>query len=179
MQCASRVRERADELAALLCVEAGKPIRDARAEVARTIDTFRVASGEAVRIGGEVMNLEISPRTRGYQGFTRRVPVGPCWFLITPFNFPLNLDKVAPAIAAGCPFVLKPSDRTPLGALALGEILAETELPPGAISILPSRLEDAGPFIEDAEQAKLLSFTGSAAVGWSLSQPGAVQEGGP
>jgi acyl-CoA reductase-like NAD-dependent aldehyde dehydrogenase len=95
------------------------------------------------------------------------VPIGACSF-ITPFNFPLNLvaHKVAPAIAAGCPFVLKPSEKTPIGALIIGEVLAETDLPNGAFSILPCRIEDAGPFVSD-ERLKLLSFTGGQ-VGWDL-----------
>jgi acyl-CoA reductase-like NAD-dependent aldehyde dehydrogenase len=166
--CVRRFRERAEELALALCIEAGKPIRDARGEVSRLIDTFRVASEEAVRGGGEVLDLEISPRAAGYRGFTKRVPIGPCSF-ITPFNFPLNLvaHKVAPAIAAGCPFVLKPSERTPVGALIIAEVLAETDLPEGAFSVLPCRLEDVGPFVED-DRLALLSFTGSARVGWDL-----------
>ena len=100
--CVRRFTERSEELALALCIEAGKPIRDSRGEVARLIDTFRIAAGEATRIGGEVVELQVSPRTRGYRGMARRVPVGACAF-ITPFNFPLNLvaHKVAPAIAAG------------------------------------------------------------------------------
>jgi acyl-CoA reductase-like NAD-dependent aldehyde dehydrogenase len=166
--CVRRFRERADELALSLCIEAGKPIRDARGEVTRLIDTFKVAAEESVRGGGEVLNLEISARSQGYRGFTKRTPIGPCSF-ITPFNFPLNLvaHKVAPAIAAGCPFVLKPSERTPIGALIMGEVLAETALPEGAFSVLPCRLGDISPFIED-ERLKLLSFTGSGKVGWDL-----------
>jgi acyl-CoA reductase-like NAD-dependent aldehyde dehydrogenase len=166
--CVRRFRERSDELAYSLCVEAGKPIRDSRAEVTRLIDTFRIAAEESVRIGGEVLNLEISPRARGYSGMTRRVPIGPCSF-ISPFNFPLNLaaHKIAPAIAAGCPFVLKPASRTPIGALLIGEILAETELPPGAFSILPCHRDGADLFTTD-ERLKLLSFTGSPSVGWDL-----------
>lgn len=165
--CVRRFRERDEELAQLLCTEAGKPIRDARGEVSRLIDTFREAAAEATRIGGEVIELAISPRTRGYRGMTKRVPVGACSF-ITPFNFPLNLvaHKVAPAIAAGCPFVLKPSEKTPLGALVIAEVLAETDLPPGAFSVLPCRVEDAAALVEDARIA-LLSFTGGA-VGWKL-----------
>jgi acyl-CoA reductase-like NAD-dependent aldehyde dehydrogenase len=95
--CVARFRERFDELAEALCIEAGKPINDSRGEVTRLIDTFRVASEEAVRIDGEVLNLEISARAQGYTGYTRRVPIGPCSF-ISPFNFPLNLaaHKVAP-----------------------------------------------------------------------------------
>ena len=166
--CVRRFRERAEELAMALCIEAGKPIRDSRGEVTRLIDTFKVAAEEAVRIDGDVINLEIAPRTVGYRGFTKRVPLGACSF-ITPFNFPLNLvaHKVAPAIAAGCPFVLKPSERTPIGALIIGEILAETDLPIGAFSVLPCALVDIAPFIED-ERLKLLSFTGSGKVGWDL-----------
>ncbi|WP_298194472.1 aldehyde dehydrogenase family protein [Metallibacterium sp.] len=165
--CVTRFRERQEELALTLCVEAGKPIRDARGEVTRLIDTFKVAAEEAVRIDGEVLNLEISARARGYRGCTRRVPVGACSF-ITPFNFPLNLvaHKLAPAIAAGCPFVLKPSEKTPLGALIIGEVLAETDLPAGAFSILPLPGDRAVALVEDA-RFKLLSFTGGQ-IGWDL-----------
>ena len=165
--CVRRLAGREEELALALCMEAGKPIRDARGEVARLIDTFRIAAGEATRIGGEVLQLELSPRTRGYRGMTKRVPVGACSF-ITPFNFPLNLvaHKVAPAIAAGCPFVLKPAASTPVGALIIGEVLAETDLPPGAFSILPCSNEDAAALVEDPRLA-LLSFTGGP-VGWEL-----------
>ena len=173
LHCVKRFQERFDELADALCVEAGKPIRDSRGEVTRLIDTFRVAAEEAVRIGGEVLNLEISARARGYRGMYRRVPLGPCSF-ISPFNFPLNLaaHKIAPAIAAGCSFVLKPASLTPVGALLIGEILAETELPAGAFSILPCRREEAALFTTD-DRLKLLSFTGSAEVGWKLkSQAG-------
>jgi acyl-CoA reductase-like NAD-dependent aldehyde dehydrogenase len=168
--CAVRFGERSDELAEALCIEAGKPIRDSRGEVARLIDTFRVASEEAGRTYGEVLPMDLSPRAVTYAGMWKRVPVGPCSF-ITPFNFPLNLvaHKVAPAIAAGCPFVLKPSSLTPIGALIVGEVLGETDLPEGAFSILPCRLADAGPFSTD-ERLKLLSFTGSPKVGWQLKR---------
>ena len=165
--CVRRFTERFDELALALCIEAGKPIRDARGEVTRLIDTFRIAAGEATRPGGEVVELQISPRTRGYRGMFKRVPVGLCGF-ITPFNFPLNLvaHKVAPAIAAGCPFVLKPSEKTPIGALIIGEILAETDLPKGAFSIMACSNDDAAQLVED-ERVALLSFTGGL-VGWDL-----------
>lgn len=166
--CVKRFGERFDELAMALCIEAGKPIRDARGEVSRLIDTFRIAAEESVRMRGEVMNLEISPRARGYRGMWKRVPIGPCSF-ISPFNFPLNLaaHKVAPAIAVGCPFVLKPASRTPIGALIIGEVLAETDLPTGTFSILPCSREGADLFTTD-DRLKLLSFTGSPAVGWDL-----------
>ena len=166
--CVARFRERFDELAMSLCIEAGKPIKDAEGEVTRLIDTFVIAAEESVRIGGEIQPLDISPRARGYQGFFKRVPIGPCSF-ISPFNFPLNLaaHKVAPALAAGCPFVLKPASLTPIGALIIGEVLAETDLPPGAFSVLPCRRDGAELFTTD-ERLKLLSFTGSPGVGWDL-----------
>ncbi|APR39583.1 aldehyde dehydrogenase family protein [Paraburkholderia sp. SOS3] len=166
--CVKRFRERYDELAMALCIEAGKPINDSRGEVTRLIDTFKVAAEESVRIDGEVINLEISPRAKGYHGYAKRVPIGPCSF-ISPFNFPLNLaaHKVAPGIAAGVPFVMKPASRTPVGALIIGEVLAETDLPKGAFSILPAHRDGADLFTTD-ERFKLLSFTGSPAVGWDL-----------
>ena len=166
-QCVQAFTERQEELALARCIEAGKPIRDARGEVARLIDTFRIAAGEATRIDGEVVELQVSERTRGYRGMVKRVPIGACSF-ITPFNFPLNLvaHKVAPAIAAGCPFVLKPAAKTPVGALIIGEVLATTRLPKGAFSILPCSNEDAGLLVED-ERIALLSFTGGL-VGWDL-----------
>ena len=166
--CVMRFRERFEELAYSLCVEAGKPIRDARGEVTRLIDTFRIAAEEAVRMRGELQTLDISPRARDYRGMWKRVPIGPCSF-ISPFNFPLNLaaHKVAPALAVGCPFVMKPASRTPLGALIIGEVLAETALPKGAFSILPCARDGADLFTVD-ERLKLLSFTGSPDVGWDL-----------
>ncbi len=168
--CVTRFRERFDELADALCIEAGKPINDSKGEVTRLIDTFRVAAEESVRIRGELVDLEISKRAQGYSGYVKRVPIGACSF-ISPFNFPLNLaaHKVAPAIAAGCPFVLKPASRTPIGALIIGEVLTETDLPKGAFSILPAHRDGADLFTTDA-RFKLLSFTGSPAVGWDLKQ---------
>ena len=167
--CVSRFRERFDELAYALCVEAGKPIKDAQGEVTRLIDTFRIAAEEATRNYGEVQPLDISPRAKGYMGMWRRVPIGPCSF-ISPFNFPLNLaaHKIAPAIAVGCPFVMKPASLTPLGAIIMGEVLAECDvLPEGAFSILPASRDGADLFTTD-ERLKLLSFTGSPGVGWEL-----------
>lgn len=166
--CVSRFEEMQEQLAISLCTEAGKPIKDSRGEVNRLIDTFRIAAEESVRINGEVLNLEISKRAAGYRGMDKRVPIGPCSF-ISPFNFPLNLvaHKIAPAIAAGCPFILKPASRTPVGALMIGEVLSETDLPVGAFSILPCERDAAKAFTTD-ERLKLLSFTGSPEVGWAL-----------
>ncbi|KGJ99079.1 aldehyde dehydrogenase family protein [Thalassotalea sp. ND16A] len=166
--CVKRFQQRFEEMALALCIEAGKPIKDARGEVTRLIDTFRIAAQESVRMNGEIINLEITPRARGYSGMYKRVAIGPCSF-ISPFNFPLNLaaHKVAPALAVGCPFVLKPASRTPIGALIIGEVLAETDLPKGAFSILPCSRAGADLFTVD-ERFKLLSFTGSPEVGWDL-----------
>ncbi|MFL6858587.1 MAG: aldehyde dehydrogenase family protein [Allosphingosinicella sp.] len=162
------IKARREELGHILAMEAGKPIRDALVEVDRCVLTFRVAAEEAERIGGEVMPLDLMPSSKGRVGITRRFPVGPVAG-ISPFNFPLNLaaHKLAPAIAAGCPFVMKPASRTPLGAIIMGEVLAETNLPKGAFSILPAHREGADLFTTD-ERLKLLSFTGSPEVGWAL-----------
>ncbi|HKO91847.1 MAG TPA: aldehyde dehydrogenase family protein [Polyangiaceae bacterium] len=166
--CVHRFSERADELAESLCIEAGKPIKDSRGEVARLIDTFRIAAEESVRLLGEVLPLDISERARDYSGKWKRVPIGACSF-ISPFNFPLNLaaHKIAPALAVGCPFVLKPASLTPIGALTIGEVLSECDLPEGAFSILPCRRDGARLFTDDP-RLKLLSFTGSPVVGWEL-----------
>jgi acyl-CoA reductase-like NAD-dependent aldehyde dehydrogenase len=164
----ARCEKRREELADVLVVEAGKPIQFAKAEVARLLDTIELAAEESTRILGEVLPLDTTQRGAGYRGIWQRVPVGPCGF-ITPWNFPLNLvaHKIAPAIACGCPFVLKPASYTPISALILGEILAETDLPKGAFSILPMRSADATALVDD-ERIKKLSFTGSASVGWDL-----------
>ncbi|MFA5939765.1 MAG: aldehyde dehydrogenase family protein [Sinimarinibacterium sp.] len=166
--CARRFVERHEEMSQALCVEAGKPIKDARGEVTRLVDTFGLAADECSRESGAVLSMEVTARAQGYRGMYKRVPIGPV-SLISPFNFPLNLaaHKVAPAIAAGCPFVLKPASRTPIGALIIGEVLAETDLPTGAFSILPCARDGADLFTTD-ERFKLLSFTGSPGVGWEL-----------
>ncbi|MGY6630443.1 MAG: aldehyde dehydrogenase family protein [Wenzhouxiangella sp.] len=166
--CVKRFKEREDELVEVLVVEGGKVIKDARGEVARLIETFEIAAEEATRIGGEVIPMDIAERTSAFWGQWKRVPIGPVSF-ITPFNFPYNLvaHKVAPALAAGCPFILKPAEKTPVGALLIGEILAECDLPAGAFSILPVHRDEAARFTED-DRLKLLSFTGSDKVGWML-----------
>jgi len=166
--CVARFTARAEELALALCIEAGKPITDSRSEVTRLIETFRIAAGEAERLVGEVLPIDNAERSANYTSMWKRVPIGPCSF-ISPFNFPLNLaaHKVAPALAVGCPFVLKPASLTPIGALIIGETLAECSLPKGAFSILPCPREGAELFTTD-DRLKLLSFTGSPAVGWEL-----------
>jgi len=157
-----------NELARLLALEAGKPVKAGISEIDRLLETLDIAAAEATRIAGDILPITHSPRTRGYTCFSRRVPVGVCSF-ITPFNFPLNLaaHKIGPAIAAGCPFVLKPADKTPVTTMALAEALMEANLPDGAWSVFACDLAHVAPLVED-ERIALLSFTGSANVGWAL-----------
>ncbi|MGD2018759.1 MAG: aldehyde dehydrogenase family protein [Planctomycetota bacterium] len=161
---------RREELTRTLVREAGKPVRFAAGEVDRALETFRISARVALESAGGALALESSPANSGYRGTWKRVPVGVCGF-ITPFNFPLNLvaHKVAPAIAAGCPFVLKPASTTPLSALILAEVLADCGLPQGAFSVLPARGADAEAIATDDRVAKL-SFTGSDEVGWMLKR---------
>lgn len=165
---ASQLTARQDEFAKTITAESGKPITDARREVNRAIQTCVIAAEEAKRIPGEVLPLDWTPGTESYLGLTRRVPLGPI-LGITPFNFPLNLvvHKLAPALAAGNSIVIKPAPQTPLTALLLGELLLQTDLPPGAVSIVPCANTVAEQMVTDS-RFKLLSFTGSAAVGWML-----------
>lgn len=162
-----RILENAEGLARTLSAECGKPITAARMEVSRAQATLREAAAEAGRLDGEMLDLDRDAATRGWRGFTRRVPAGVA-SLITPFNFPLNLvaHKLAPALAAGCPILLKPAPATPLSALKFGEWLAECELPDGAFSILPCANEHAAALVEDPRIA-VLSFTGGL-IGWDL-----------
>ena len=165
---ADAVAARADEFARLIALEAGKPIKSAKIEVDRAVLTFSIAAEESTRINGEWLPLDLQPSTKGRNGIVRRFPVGPI-AAITPFNFPLNLvaHKVAPAIAAGCTTVLKPAPKTPLSALALAEVIHQAGLPAGALNVINLSNDDAARLVTD-ERIKLLSFTGSAAVGWDL-----------
>ena len=165
---ADRISQDADELAELLTRESGKPIRDAKGEVARGALTFRTAGEEALRINGEWLPLNWSAANRGRSGVVRRYPIGPVAG-ISPFNFPLNLaaHKVAPAIAAGCSIVLKPPSKDPLVMLRVAGYIAETNLPKGAVSILPMDRPTGDRMVAD-DRFKLLSFTGSPSVGWKM-----------
>lgn len=165
---ATRLDARRDELARTIALEAGKPIKTARVEVERAAFTFRVAAEETKRIYGEIVPLDWTPGTEGRVAHIRRVPLGPV-VGITPFNFPLNLvvHKVAPALAAGDPIVVRPASQTPASALALGEIVVEAGWPEGGIAVVPSATEVAAPLVED-DRIRMLSFTGSPAVGWAL-----------
>ncbi|MDF0643018.1 MAG: aldehyde dehydrogenase family protein [Nitrospira sp.] len=165
---AGALYDRRDEFAQLMTGEAGKPITDAKREVSRAVQTFTVAAEEARRIPGDVIPLDWTPGTDSHLGILRRVPIGPV-LGITPFNFPLNLvaHKVAPALAAGNSILIKPAPQTPLTALLLGEVAMEAGVPPGGLNILPCDNTVAEQLVTD-ERFKLLSFTGSAAVGWKL-----------
>jgi acyl-CoA reductase-like NAD-dependent aldehyde dehydrogenase len=165
---AERISAEADELAELLTRESGKPIRDAKGEVARAALTFRTAGEEALRINGEWLPLDWTAANRGRSGIVRRYPIGPVAG-ISPFNFPINLaaHKVAPAIAAGCSIVLKPPSKDPLVMLRVARYLDETSLPDGAVSILPMDRPTGDRMVAD-DRFKLLSFTGSPSVGWKM-----------
>ncbi len=165
-----RIGERAEELAQLITAENGKPILWARAEVARAASVFRLASEETRRWSGEAMRLDTDKAAEGRMAYVRRVPKGPV-LAISPFNFPLNLvaHKVAPALAVGAPVVLKPAPKTPLSALVLAEIVAETDLPSGMLSVVNVPNDRAAALVAD-ERLPIVSFTGSGPVGWQIQQ---------
>jgi len=161
--------EQKDRFAHLIVAEAGKPVRLARAEVDRAILTFKTAAEEAARLGGESIPLDLTEGNEGRWGLVQRFPIGTV-LAITPANFPLNLvaHKVAPAMAAGCPIILKPSPQTPFTALALGELVLKAGWPQDALAILPLSNADTAWLAEKEDRIKLVTFTGSAKVGWEL-----------
>jgi acyl-CoA reductase-like NAD-dependent aldehyde dehydrogenase len=165
---AARIAGRREELARTIALEAGKPLKAARIEVDRAAFTFQIAAEEAKRIYGEVVPLDWLPGNEGRLAQVRRVPLGPVAG-ISPFNFPLNLvaHKVAPALAAGNPILLRPASQTPVSSLVLGRIALEAGWPADAIAVLPCSTETARPLVED-DRIKLLTFTGSPVVGWGL-----------
>lgn len=162
------IERRKDELARVMAREAGKPIKAARVEIERAVFTFSTAAAEAARLGGEYLPLDLTEASAGRFGIVRRFPVGPV-LAITPFNFPSNLvaHKAAPGIAAGCSLLLKPAPQTPFSGLLLNEIALGAGLPAGAWNTLPCTNETAEKLVTDS-RLKMLSFTGSAPVGWSL-----------
>src|SRR5439155_17962901 len=167
---AQTIAERKQEFSRTLGQEAGKPFKAARSEVGRAVVTFTVAAEESTRVYGEYLPIDWQEFTAGRWGIVRRFPLGPLAG-ITPFNFPLNLvaHKVAPAIAAGCSMVLKPAPQTPLSALLLAEAVQQAGWPDGGLNVLPLSNEDAGLLVTD-ERIKLISFTGSAPVGWEIKR---------
>jgi acyl-CoA reductase-like NAD-dependent aldehyde dehydrogenase len=161
--------EQKERFAQLIVAEAGKPVRLARAEVDRAVLTFKTAAEEASRLGGESIPLDLMEGNEGRWGLVQRFAVGPV-LAITPFNFPLNLvaHKLAPAIAAGCPVILKPAPQTPFTALALGEVILKAGWSAEALAVLTLSHADTAWLAEKEDSLKLVSFTGSSRVGWDL-----------
>ena len=166
----ARLAERADEVARLITSESGKPLVWSRTEVARAVSTFRWGAEEARRFSGELQRLDTDAAATGRLALVRRFPRGPV-LGISPFNFPLNLvaHKLAPAVAVGAPIVLKPAPKTPLSAVLLGELFAETDLPEGAVTVLVVPDEAAPDLVADP-RLPVVSFTGSAPVGARIQQ---------
>jgi len=167
-EIADAITTRREEFARTICEEAAKPIKTARIEVDRAINTFEIAAEEATRIYGEYLPLDTTEASMRRWGLVKRFALGPV-FAITPFNFPLNLvaHKIAPAIAAGCPIILKPAPQTPICSLMLAEIIDNTSWPDGALAVMPMSNDNAARLVKD-DRIKLLTFTGSAPVGWQL-----------
>ncbi len=169
-ECARLLEARRDEAAALICAEAGKPLKTARVEAERAVSTYRFAAVEARRLAGEMVPMDASAAGEGKLAFTIRVPIGVV-AAISPFNFPLNLvaHKIAPALAAGCPVVLKPATTTPLSALFLAELELEAGLPAGWLNVVAGPSAEIGDVLVGDERVKLVTFTGSAEVGWGIA----------
>jgi len=168
---AALLRERADEAARTISAEAGKPMKAARVEASRAVSTYTFAAVEARKLAGDVVPMDASPVGEGKLAFTLRLPIGLVG-AISPFNFPLNLvaHKIAPALAAGCPVVLKPAGATPLSALFLAELAEEAGLPPGWLNVVAGPAGPIGDELVGDERVKLITFTGSGAVGWGLAE---------
>jgi acyl-CoA reductase-like NAD-dependent aldehyde dehydrogenase len=171
VRVAAALGRRADEAARTISAEAGKPMKAARVEVARAMSTYTMAAVQARTLAGEMVPMDASQAGEGKLAFTIRVPIGVVG-AISPFNFPLNLvaHKIAPALAAGCAVVLKPASQTPLSALFLAELEAEAELPPGWLNVLVGPSAEIGDVLVEDERVKLITFTGSGAVGWKLRE---------
>ncbi len=168
---AELLRERLEDMAQTICGEAGKPIRTARVEASRAVSTYTFAAVEARRLAGDVVPMEASEAGAGKVAFTLRRPIGVIG-AISPFNFPCNLvaHKLAPALAAGCPVVLKPASQTPLSALLLAELEREAGLPDGWLTVLVGPSAEIGDVIVEDERVRLITFTGSSGVGWSIAE---------
>lgn len=169
-QISDGLKQKRQLLAEILSLESGKPLKYALAEIDRSIQTFLIAAEESKRIPKEYLSLDWTPNGEGKKGIVHYFPIG-LVAGIAPFNFPMNLavHKIAPAIACGCPIILKPASSTPLSCLELAKIIAQTSLPKGAVSILPMNRQTGNLLVTD-ERFKLLSFTGSPAVGWQMKE---------
>jgi acyl-CoA reductase-like NAD-dependent aldehyde dehydrogenase len=168
---AAQLAERSDEVAHTISAEAGKPLKAARVEAARAVSTYTMAAVEARKLAGEIVPMDASPAGVGKLALTLRVPIGVV-AAISPFNFPLNLvaHKIAPALAAGCAVVLKPASQTPLSALLLAELETEAGLPAGWLNVVCGSAGEIGDVLVEDERVRLISFTGSAAVGWRIRE---------
>src|SRR6476620_11446009 len=168
---AGLLRERHEDMARTICAEAGKPIKTARVEASRAASTYTFAAVEARKLAGDVVPMDASEAGEGKIAFTLRRPVGVIG-AISPFNFPCNLvaHKLAPALAAGCPVVLKPASQTPLSALLLAELEQEAGLPDGWLNVLVGPSAEIGDVLVEDERVKLITFTGSGDVGWGLQE---------
>jgi glyceraldehyde-3-phosphate dehydrogenase (NADP+) len=166
----SEIARRKNELAETITCEMGKAMKDSLAEVARAVSVFAISAEEARRIGGEIISMDWQAGADGRWGLVRRFPMGVIAG-ISPFNFPLNLvaHKIGPALASGNTIVLKPASKTPIIALKLAEIIDKTDLPKGAVSILPASSQDAQPLLTDP-RVKVITFTGSSPVGWKIKE---------
>ncbi|WP_305908896.1 aldehyde dehydrogenase family protein [Methylomarinum sp. Ch1-1] len=170
MQIAEAISAHREQFATIMAREAGKPLKTAFVEIDRAVQTFQIAAEEAKRLPGELLSIDWHPSGAGKDAIVKYFPIG-IVAAITPFNFPLNLvaHKIAPAIAAGCPIVLKPASKTPISALLLAKIIDQTDLPTGALSVLPMDRQTGNQLVTD-ERFDLLSFTGSSEVGWEMKQ---------
>ena len=166
---AAALTDQRERFARLIVAEAGKPVTLARGEVDRAVFTFKTAAEETSRLSGESLPLDLTEGNEGRWGLIQRFPVGPI-LAITPFNFPLNLvaHKLAPALATGCPVILKPAPQTPFTSLALGEVILKAGWPEEALAVLPLANADTAWLAEKEDRINLVSFTGSAKVGWEL-----------
>jgi acyl-CoA reductase-like NAD-dependent aldehyde dehydrogenase len=171
VKVAGALGRRHDEVARLISDEAGKPMKAARVEARRAMSTYTFAAVEARKLAGDVVPMEASQAGEGKLAFTLRRPIGIVG-AISPFNFPLNLvaHKIAPALAAGCPVVLKPASQTPLSAFLLAELEEEAGLPAGWLNVVAGSASELGDVLVADERVKLISFTGSAEVGWKLAE---------
>jgi acyl-CoA reductase-like NAD-dependent aldehyde dehydrogenase len=171
VRVAGALGKRADEVARQISAEAGKPLKAARVEVARAMSTYTMAAVEARKLAGEIVPMDASQAGEGKLAFTQRLPIGVVG-AISPFNFPLNLvaHKIAPALAAGCAVVLKPASQTPLSALLLAELEQDAGLPPGWLNVLVGPASEIGDVLVEDERVRLITFTGSAGVGWAIRE---------
>ncbi len=176
LKVADLLRERKEEFAKTIVYEVGKTIREARAEVDRCITTITFSAEEAKRINGEYIQIDAAPNGAGKRGFYFREPAG-IVAAITPFNFPLNLTahKIAPSIAAGCPFILKPSERTPLSPIMLCELFLEAGVPEEAVSVIPG-FADVGQAMTTHPDVRVVSFTGSLKVGEIIAKQAGLKK---